>query len=297
MKEYLSIDLNSISQRERFSYLLTAIGPRPIAFASTVDKDGQVNLAPYSFFNAFSTNPPILVFSPAVSARDGSQKHTYHNVKEHAEVVINVVNFPMVQQMSLASTAYAKGVNEFIKAGFTEISSDLVSPPRVAESPVAFECKVRQVIELGTEGGAGNMVISEVLKMHIHPDYLTEENRLDTVTLDLVGRLGGNWYCRASGDALFEVEKPLSTLGIGIDNLPDHIKNSDILTGNNLGMLGNMEALPTQDEISKVQSELADLLDQESENTSTSLELLAQAYLLNGDSHTAMCILMGIEKK
>jgi len=293
MKEYLSIDLNSVTQRERFSYMLTAIGPRPIAFASTIDKDGNVNLAPYSFFNAFSTNPPIVIFSPAVSARDGSQKHTYHNVKEIAEVVINIVNFPMVQQMSLASTAYAKGVNEFTKAGFTPIPSDIVAPPRVAESPVAFECRVKEVIELGSEGGAGNLVISEVLKIHIDKDYLNGDNALDTLTMDLVGRMGGNWYCRASGNALFEVEKPLSTLGIGIDKLPEHIRNSTILTGNDLGQLGNMEALPTAEEIEAVKNELGDIIQEDSENKTTSMHMLAKAYLENGDTHTAVCLLMG----
>jgi len=288
MREYLSLDINEISQRERFAYLLAAIGPRPIAFASTVDKNGNVNLAPFSFFNVFSSNPPIMIFSPAVSGRDGSQKHTYLNVKEHAEVVVNVVNYPIVEQMSLASTAYAKGVNEFIKSGLTEIASDLVKPPRVAESPVAFECRVKEVVELGTEGGAGNLVISEVVKMHIDKQYLDTDNKLVTEQLDLVGRMGGNWYCRASGSALFEVTKPLSTMGIGYDKLPSHIRESKILTGNDLGRLGNIEQLPSQAEIDSVKEELGANAQLEAEN----LHLLAKGYLQSGDTHTALCLLM-----
>jgi len=292
MREYLSLDPKELDPRARFRYLLSAIGPRPIAFASTIDKEGRVNLAPFSFFNVFSSNPPIMIFSPAVSGRDGSQKHTYLNVKEVAEVVINVVNYPIVEQMSLASTAYPKGVNEFIKSGLNPIPSDLVKPPRVAESPVAFECRVNEVVELGTEGGAGNLVISEVVKIHIDKNYLDEKNALLTEELDLVGRMGGNWYCRASGDALFEVEKPLATLGIGIDKLPEHIRESTILTGNDLGQLGNIEVLPSREEIDRVTESLGDIINLDSENRTTSIHLLAKAYLENGDRLTAICLLM-----
>ncbi len=295
MSEYLSLDPNALSKRDRFAYLLAGVGPRPIAFASTVDKEGNVNLAPFSFFNAFSSTPPILIFSAAVSGRDGSQKHTYENVKEIAEVVVNIVNYPIVEQMSLASTAYAKGVNEFTKAGLTQIPSDIIRPPRVAESPVAFECKVNQVIELGTEGGAGNLIISEIVKIHIDKAYLDAENALDTERLDLVGRMGGNWYCRASGSALFEIQKPIKNLGIGIDKLPKHIRESTILNGNNLGRLGNIEVLPSPAEINKIREELGEIIDPKAENKSTSLHMLAKAYLENGDSHTAICILMMAE--
>jgi flavin reductase (DIM6/NTAB) family NADH-FMN oxidoreductase RutF len=226
--------------------LLGSIAPRPIAFASTIDKEGNVNLSPYSFFNVFGSNPPTLIFSPARRGRDNTVKHSYENVKEVAEVVINIANYPMVEQMSLSSTEYAKGVNEFVKAGFTEAKSEKVKPPRVAEAPVAFECIVKEVVETGQEGGAGNLVICEVVHLHVNEAILDEAGKIDPFKLDPIGRLGGNWYTR-SKQALFEVEKPLAKLGIGVDALPDTIKNSDVLTGNDLGKLGNVEAIPEVD--------------------------------------------------
>jgi flavin reductase (DIM6/NTAB) family NADH-FMN oxidoreductase RutF len=226
------------------SYLLGAVAPRPIAFASTIDQEGNVNLSPFSFFNCFGANPPILVFSPARRGRDNTTKHSYENVLEVPEVVINIVNHAMVQQSSLASTEFPKGVNEFIKAGFTQVPSTLVKPPRVGESPVSFECKVLQVIKTGEQGAAGNLVICEVLLAHIKEEVLDAEGKIDPFKLDAVARMGGDWYCRAQGDALFQVPKPLDKIGIGIDQLPEAIRNSKVLTGNDLGMLGNVERIP-----------------------------------------------------
>ena len=229
-------------------YLQNAIAPRPICFASTINSAGEPNLAPFSFFNIFSSNPPIAVFSPAYSGRTGAAKDTLLNVKEVPEVVINVVNYNMVQQTSLASSPFAKGVNEFVKAGFTPIASELIKPFRVKESPVQFECKVTEVKELGTAGGAGNLVICEIIKIHIDESVLNAENNIDTKKIDLVARMGDNWYCRANGEALFEVKKPITSIGIGIDQIPDEIKNSKILSGNNLGLLGSVEEIPTTTE-------------------------------------------------
>ncbi len=245
----LRIDPKEVKTPVLHSYLLGAVAPRPIAFASTIDKDGNPNLAPFSFFNVFSANPPIAVFSPARSGRTGITKHTYDNVKEVPEVVINVVNYDMVQQMSLASTEYPKGVNEFVKAGFTPVASEMVKPFRVKESPAQLECKVKQVIELGEQGGAGNLIICEVVLMHIDEKVLDANQMIDPNKIDLVARLGGNWYSRTNGNALFEVTKPLLNLGIGVDAIPDHIRHSDVLTGNNLGQLGNIEKLPTEADI------------------------------------------------
>jgi len=243
--------------------LLGAISPRPIAFASTIDKDGKVNLSPFSFFNVFGANPPTLIFSPARRVRDNTIKHTLENVKEVGEVVINMVSYSMVEQMSLSSTEYDKGVNEFIKAGFTPIASEKVRPPRVLESPAQFECVVKQIIETGTEGGAGNLVICEVKMMHINKAVLDKEGKIDPQLIDLVARMGGDYYCRASGKSVFEVAKPLTTKGIGVDSLPDTIKNSKFLSGNTLGKLGNVEKQPTVEEIEAV--EFKDLTEEEKE--------------------------------
>ncbi len=244
----LSIDPNEISTGKLHQYLLGAVGPRPIAFASTVDINGKPNLSPFSFFNVFSANPPILIFSPARRGRDNTVKHTYLNAKATKEVVINIVNFKMVQQMSLSSTEYAEGVNEFVKAGFTMLKSDEVKPFRVAESPVQFECKIREIVELGNEGGAGNLVICEVVKMHIDEAVLDEDGHIDQHKIDQVARMGGNWYTRAKM-GMFEVPKPLSSIGIGVDEIPQEIRNSRILTGNDFGKLGNVEILPSDEEI------------------------------------------------
>jgi len=229
--------------------LLSSVGPRPIAFASTIDKDGKPNLSPFSFFNVFGVNPTTLIFSPSRKGRDNTTKHTFENLKEVPEVVINVVNFSMVEQVSLSSTEYPKGVNEFVKASLTPIPSEMVIPARVKESPVQFECKVRNIIETGDQGGAGNLVICEILLIHIDDSVIDNNGNIDPHKIDLVGRMGGDYYCRASGDAVFIVEKPLQKLGIGIDQLPDYIKHSNYLSGNDLGKLGNIETLPSAEEI------------------------------------------------
>ena len=241
-------------------YLLGAIGPRPIAFASTIDGNGQVNLAPFSFFNVFSANPPILIFSPARSGRTNTTKDTYNNVKAHPEVVINVVNFDIVEQMSLASSPYPAGENEFVKSGLTPIPSDLVKPFRVKESPVQFECKVNQVIELGTEGGAGNLIICEVVKFHIDESYLDENQLIDQQKIDLVARMGGNWYCRANEHAMFELEKPITTCGVGYDQLPQDFLQSDVLSKNLLARLAGIEEIPNETDVNEYKlMELSDL--------------------------------------
>ena len=230
-------------------YLLGSVGPRPICFASTIDKDGNRNLSPFSFFNVFSANPPVMIFSPARSGKTTLTKNTHDNVKEVAEVVINVVTYDMVQQMSLASSPYDKGVDEFMKAGFTPVKSEMVQPYRVGESPIQMECKVLEVKELGTGGAAGNLVICELLCMHIDESVLNEQGRVDQEAIDLVGRMGGNFYVRANGNALFELVKPVVATGIGVDHLPENIRTSSELTGNDLGILGGMNHIPTSEEI------------------------------------------------
>jgi flavin reductase (DIM6/NTAB) family NADH-FMN oxidoreductase RutF len=237
-------------------YLQNAVAPRPICFASTVNKEGEPNLAPFSFFNIFSSNPPIAVFSPAYSGRTGAAKDTLNNVKEVPECVINVVNYNMVHQTSLASSPFPKGVNEFVKSGLTPIASDLVKPFRVKESPVQLEAKVLEVKELGKAGGAGNLVICEIIRMHISESVLNEAQQIDAHKIDLVARMGDNWYCRAAGDALFEVQKPITTIGIGIDQIPGEIRNSDVLTGNNLGLLGSVEQMPGSEETAEFKKTL-----------------------------------------
>lgn len=249
----ITIDPQLFNQQKLHRLLLGSIAPRPIAFASTVDKNGKPNLSPFSFFNAFGVNPTTLIFSPSRRGRDNTTKHTFQNIMEVPEVVINMVNFDMVQQMSLASTEYPKGVNEFEKAGLTPMASLKVKPFRVKESPVQFECNVRQVIETGDGPGAGNLVICEIVKMHIVEGILDEQGEIDVDKIDLVGRLGGDYYVRTSGQAKFIVPKPLSKLGIGIDQLPDFIKFSAFLNGNHLGLLGNIEKLPEPNELELVQ--------------------------------------------
>ena len=231
----MEIDPKELKIPQLHSLLLGSVGPRPIAFASTIDALGNPNLAPFSFFNVFSANPPILIFSPARSGRTNTNKHTFENVKEVAEVVINIVNYQMVHQMSLASSEYPKGTDEFIKSGLTPVVSKTVKPFRVKESPVQLECKVNQIVELGTGGGAGNLIICEVLWMHVNDSVLNQNGSIDQQKIDLVSRMGGNWYCRAHGEALFEIEKPLTVLGVGVDAIPDFIKNSRFLEPNDLG--------------------------------------------------------------
>jgi len=244
----LSIDPKEIAPAKLQGYLQSAVAPRPIAFASTIDAFGNPNLSPFSFFNVFSSNPPILIFSPARRVRDNTIKHTLINSQKTGEVVINVVNFDIVQQMSLSSTEYPEGVNEFEKAGFTMLPSDLVKPFRVAESPVQFECKINEIIALGNQGGAGNLVICEVVKIHIDEAVLDASGMIDQHKIDLVARMGGNWYSR-SNVGMFEVEKPLTTLGVGVDMVPDFVIDCGYFDGNDLGKLGNIEKIPTEEEI------------------------------------------------
>jgi len=231
------------------AYLLGSVAPRPICFASTIDNEGNSNLSPFSFFNVFGSKPPILIFSPSRRVRDNTIKHTLENVYETKEVVINIVNYNMVQQTNLASCEYPKNTNEFIKAGFTPIKSDIVKPFRVKESPVQLECRVMQVIETGKEGGAANLIICEVLCMHIDDNIFDAAGTIDPHKIDLVARMGADYYCRASGAAIFKVEKPNMALGIGVDALPDNIRNSKVLTGNELGILGNSHAIPVISEL------------------------------------------------
>jgi flavin reductase (DIM6/NTAB) family NADH-FMN oxidoreductase RutF len=247
----LTLDPKLLPIPKLHQYLLGAIGPRPIAFASTVNEMGVANLAPFSFFNVFSANPPVMIFSPARSGRSNTTKDTYNNVKIIPEVVINVVNYDIVHQMSLASSPYAPGVSEFEKAGFTPIASECIRPFRVAESPVQFECKVNQVIELGSEGGAGNLIICEVVRFHIDERVLSEDGMIDQHKIDLVSRMGGNWYCRADNAAMFEIKKPITTCGIGFDQLPHDIKYSKVLSGNDLGFLAGIEEFPNETDVNE----------------------------------------------
>ena len=268
-------------------YLLGAVGPRPIAFASTIDKDGVANLAPFSFFNAFSANPPILVFSPARSGRTNTTKDTYNNVKTLPEVVINVVNFELVHQMSLASSPYPSSVDEFVKSGLTPVASECVQPFRIKESPVQFECKVNEVIELGDQGGAGNLIICEVLRIHIDEAILDEQQMIDQHKIDLVSRMGGNWYCRADENSMFEIPKPITTCGIGYDELPEDIKNSDVLTANNLGQLAGIESIPNETDVNEYKLiELSELfLSLEEDATQLEIEIHKRAKLLLEKNH------------
>ncbi|MDN3618498.1 flavin reductase family protein [Polaribacter undariae] len=283
----LSINPKEISTQKLHGYLLGAIAPRPIAFASTVDTDGNPNLSPFSFFNIFGANPPILVFSPARRVKGNTTKHTLENVLATKEVVINVVNYAMVQQMSLSSTEYPQGVNEFEKAGFTMLPSDLIKPFRVAESPVQLECKVNDVVFTGDEGGAGNLIVCEVVKVHISEDVLADDGSIDQHKIDLVARAGGNFYTRAK-DGFFEIPKPVSTLGIGVDKIPLEIRNSTVLTGNNLGMLGNVEQLPTEADVNNFKKDHLEFIGLET----TKKHTFAQEYLKKNDVESAWKVLL-----
>ncbi len=287
----VSFDPKTISTATLHGHLLSAVAPRPIAFASTIDNDGKPNLSPFSYFNVFSSNPPILVFSPARRVRDNTTKHTLKNAEATKEVVINVVSYDIVQQMSLSSTEYGDGVNEFEKAGLTMLASDVVKPFRVAESPVQFECKINDIISLGNEGGAGNLIICEVVKFHVSPDVLDENGIIDQKKLDLVSRAGGSYYSR-SKKGFFEIPKPLSTLGIGVDAMPDVVKNSMILTGNDLGMLGNVETLPSEDEISTFIKTVSERYPNIAEMTQREKHKIARNYLSFGDVDSAWKLLL-----
>ena len=292
-----TIQPKDLSTPELQALLQGAVAPRPIAFVSSINGAGEVNLSPFSFFNLFSANPPILVFSPSRRVRDKSTKHTLENVLEVPEVVIHVVGHSLVEQMSLASTEYGKGVNEFVKAGLTEVSSNLVAPPRVKEAPLAFECRVNQVISLGEEGGAGNLVICEVLQIHLDERILDASGAIAPLKLDPVARLGGNWYTKITAESLFQIPKPLTTLGIGVDQIPEEIRFSPVLTGNNLGRLGNVEQLPSKEEVAAFGQtmevlELKKRFQLDPESWLDHLHRWAQEELESGDVELAWKILL-----
>ncbi|WP_316803861.1 flavin reductase family protein [Pedobacter nototheniae] len=293
----LTLKTSDLSPVQLQNYLQYAIAPRPICFASTINVEGQINLSPFSFFNMFSTNPPVCIFSPARRVRDNTTKHTLENVLQVKECVINIVDYSMVQQMSLASTEYAKDINEFEKAGFTMLKSDFVQPPRVAEAPVQFECVINQVIPLGESHGAGNLILAEIKLIHINEAILDAEGKIDQEKIDLVARLGGDWYCRVTKDSLFKVAKPLAKLGIGVDSLPQPVRYSKVLTGNDLGMLGNVEHLPTDEEIDLIMQlpEVKEVLDAtigDATNRERELHELAKSFLAKGGVEIALKIVL-----
>jgi len=293
---FKSITLKNINPAEAQNYLLHSVAPRPICFASTIDKKGNVNLSPFSFFNLFSTNPAIIVFSPSRRGRDNTTKHTLQNILEVPEVVVNIVSYHMLQQVSLSSCEFAKAVDEFIKTGFTKEPSQIVKPPRVKESPIQLECKVLEVKPLGTEGGAGNLVIAEVLMMHINENVLNENGNIDQTKLDLAARLGGNWYTRANASTIFEAEKPNTQIGIGVDTLPENIRDSKILTGNNLGQLANVNETPFVDpafEDDKLKNIFL-YYSTDPEEMEKELHILAKEFLDNGKVNEAWQVLLAL---
>jgi len=280
--------------RDRHRILLGAVGPRPIALVSTVDEFGNPNLSPFSFFNIFSSNPPTVIFSPARRVRDNTTKDTLHNALREQEVVVNVVNYDLVHQVNLSSAEYPSDVNEFVKSGLTPVPSELVAPPRVAESPVSLECIVKDVVALGEEGGAGNLVICEIKKIHCAAHVMSDEGGLDQEALDLVGRMGKNWWVRASGDALFSVGAP--TVGMGVDQIPMVIRNSTVLTGNDLGLLGGVTVLPTEEEIEQKKNDfdIRRLLQNYADGIERreALHEVARELLENGHVHEAWKVLL-----
>jgi flavin reductase (DIM6/NTAB) family NADH-FMN oxidoreductase RutF len=287
----LTLDPKELATKDLHGYLLSSVGPRPIALVSTVDENGRPNLSPYSFFNVFSANPPIAIFSPARRVRNNTTKHTLENAALTKEVVINVVSHSIVEQTSLSSTEFETGINEFIKAGFTPIPSDIVRPFRVKESPVQMECVVKEIVSLGSEGGAGNLVICEIEKIHVSEYILDEQQQIDPHKIDLVGRMGANWYCRASGESIFEVQKPNSKIGIGYDQLPIRVRNSFILSGNDLAKLANFEKIPSEElvEIFKENTDIARVLNAgfDDEETREELHKHAKNLLENNEVEAA----------
>ena len=256
----LTIDPIELGNPKAHHYILGAVGPRPICFASTIDQNGIPNLAPFSFFNVFSSNPPVAIFSPARSGRTGQQKDTYNNVKQVAQVVINLVNYNMVEQMSLASSPYDPEVDEFTKSGFTPIESETIKLYRVIDSPVQMECEVFNVMELGDSGGAGNLIMSKIKKIHIQESILDQNNMIDQHKIDLVSRMGGNWYCRSDKNSMFEIAKPITTCGVGYDQIPKEILASEILSANDLGKLGGIEEIPNETQVNEFKlTELSEL--------------------------------------
>lgn len=293
----MKVDPKEISTPELHGLMLGTIGPRPIAFASTIDVEGNVNLSPFSFFNVFSANPPMLVFSPARRVRDNTQKHTLENAMATREVVISVVTHDIVEQMSLSSTEYAQGVNEFVKSGLTEVPSERIKPPRVGESPASYECVVKDIIHLGEEGGAGNLILCKVVLAHIDDAVLDANGKPDPFRLDLVGRMGGAWYSRANGDALFTLPKPIREKGIGVDQIPQRIRESTVLTGNNLGRLGNIATLPNTEAVEEFAktSEIEELLlrfRNDFESLEYHLHQKAQEYLNENQLYQAWLTLL-----
>ncbi|MCS7074373.1 MAG: flavin reductase family protein [Bacteroidia bacterium] len=287
--EFIQILPKEVSVPKLHSYLLGIVGPRPIAFASTVDENGNPNLAPFSFFNVFSANPPILVFAPNRSGRTLKDKDTYWNALATKEVVINVVNYDIVEQASLASSEYPKGINEFEKAGLTAIPSQFVKPFRVAESPAQLECKVRDILSMGDGGGAGHLIICEVICVHLSTSVLDEQQRIDPRKIDLVARMGGNWYCRANFDALFEIAKPMEKLGIGIDVLPEPIRKSPILSGSELAKIGNLEFFPTEGDLKNAQQNYQTVLQT---NNQTEIHKFAQKLIQQNQIIEAFSLLL-----
>ncbi len=297
MDKAIQFDLDTMDHREVHSLLLSSVAPRPIAFASTVDAEGNVNLSPFSFFNVFSSNPPIAIFSPSRGGRDNKPKHSYLNVKEVPEAAISIVNHAMVEKMSLSSSNYARGINEFEKAGFTEFPSTRIKPPMVKESPISFECKVNQVIELGDHGGAGNLIICEVLVAHVHESCLGSDGKIDPTKVDQVGRMGGNWYSRTNENAMFEIPKPGSQLGIGVDALPKSVRESHILTANNIGRIGGLPELPSKSQIDERREEqsVSLLFEEFTDNKNAlkdQLQYLARTLINEGKTSGALEILL-----
>lgn len=299
-KFYLQSDMKinpkSIPTKELHGYLLGAVSPRPIAFATTMDAKGNINLSPFSFFNVFSSNPPIVIFSPSRRGRDNTTKDTYENVLEHKEVAISIVSYDMVEQMSLASTEYEKGVNEFTKSGFTELPSETISPPRVKEAKITMECKVNEVKPLGDQGGAGNLVICEVLLLHINDNLLDANGNIDPYKLGPVGRMGGDYYIHANGHSIFSLRGPVKEKGMGVDQIPETIRKSSILTGNDLGQLGNWGSIPSNEEIELFSGEpevraILDSFDEE-ERIEEELHKLAHDLLKEGEVEMAWKTLM-----
>ncbi len=297
---FKTVDPASVSTADFHALLLGAVAPRPIAFASTVDAQGRVNLSPFSFFNCFSAKPPVLVFSPARRVRDNTTKHTLENCLATKQVVINIGNYGIVEQMSLASVEYPEGVDEFVKSGLTPVASEKVKPPRVAECFVSFECEVQEIVHLGQEGGAGNLIICKVLLAHVNEQVLEANGKINPFKMDYISRLGGDWYARIIPESLFEVPKPVRTLGIGYDNLPGHFRESTILTGNNLGRLGNVENTPTEEEVKAFREDplLSYSLNKHTgANKKEELHKLAQQLLAQGKIQEAWSVLLQPEAK
>jgi flavin reductase (DIM6/NTAB) family NADH-FMN oxidoreductase RutF len=292
----LTLDPKELPIPKLHGYLLGAIGPRPIAFASTIDENGVNNLSPFSFFNVFSAAPPILIFSPARNGRTNTTKDTYNNVKKVPEVVINIVNMDILHQMSLSSSPFSPDVDEFVKSGLTPIPSETIRPMRVKESPVQFECKVNQVIELGDQGGAGNLVICEVTKIHIHEDILGADGMIDQKKINLVARMGGNWYCHANEHSMFEITKPITTIGIGVDQLPEDVRNSPVLNMNELAQLAGITALPNETDVNEYKLlELSDIfvtLEDEPAKLERALHERAKTLIANNDIEGAWMTLL-----